>query len=68
MSSTARNYYAKYEAIKYTITYQTEGGAVHRTANYTIENTMNGNSYALLDISQAPTKAGYIYGQLPDLR
>lgn len=60
-SSTARNYYAKYEAIKYTITYQTEGGATHRTANYTIEDTTNGNKYALLGVNDAPTKAGYTF-------
>lgn len=60
-SSTARSYYAKYEAIKYTITYQTEGGATHKTANYTIEDTMYGSSYALLNASQAPTKTGYTF-------
>lgn len=49
-----REYYPKYEAIEYTITYQYENGQFYSTDDYTIETVKT-----LLTEEAAPTKLGY---------
>lgn len=51
-----REYYPKYEAIEYTITYQYESGDFYRTDKYTIETVK-----VLLTKDDAPIKTGYTF-------
>ncbi len=58
--STARDYYAKYVPISYTITYQYEDGSFFATDSYTIEDVEDG-ARPLIGANEAPAKTGYTF-------
>ncbi len=60
-SSTARQYYAKYQPITYKITYQYEDGSTFTTDTYKITDMANGATRPLIGVDGAPKKTGYTF-------